>query len=106
MEVFANSRSEPLDFFVAAAFSDTQQRLWSWISALTGGNVLNRWKSTDQVKRYWGADSRLCSQMGRRQGKAIYTTKQEGFLLFGPYEYLEAGSYVCQIFGQSFELYW
>jgi hypothetical protein len=101
MEVFANSRSEPLDFFVAAASSDTQSRLCNWISALTGGDVLNSWKSTDQVKRYWGADSRLSSQMGRRQGKAIHTSGQEGFLLFGPYEYLEAGNYVCQISGQA-----
>lgn len=48
----------------------------------------------DGVPRYWGADPRLQTQLGKKVGKTISTSgEDEGFLIFGPYIKLEPGKY-------------
>ncbi len=55
----------------------------------------------DGVRRYWGADSRLHTQVGERQGKAMRTTGKTGYLLYGPYERFEPGRYRVLISGDA-----
>ena len=47
----------------------------------------------DGVRRYWGADPRLRSEVGRVQGRAIQTTGKLGYLIYGPDEIFEPGRY-------------
>jgi glycosyltransferase involved in cell wall biosynthesis len=47
----------------------------------------------DGVHRYWGADPRLHTEVGRRRGKVMQTTGIGGCLIYGPYERIDAGSY-------------
>lgn len=49
--------------------------------------------------RYPGADVRLFSQAGRREGAAMVSMGQEGFLLFGPYVQMPAGQYIARLEG-------
>lgn len=51
------------------------------------------------TRRYPGADVRLFTQCGRRQGTALVPNEQEGFLLYGPYSALPAGRYVARLQG-------
>lgn len=51
--------------------------------------------------RYCGADARLSSEVGVRDGEVIVTTGRAGFLLFGPYAYLDPGTYDIRIYGDS-----
>lgn len=51
-----------------------------------------RWMP-DDVRRFWGGDGRLSTQVGRRSGRDIVTTGQAGYLLYGPYIALESGEY-------------
>jgi hypothetical protein len=47
----------------------------------------------DGVRRYWGADPRLHTQVGEGRGRSMHTTGQEGYLVYGPYERFEPGQY-------------
>jgi glycosyltransferase involved in cell wall biosynthesis len=51
----------------------------------------------DGVRRYWGADPRLYSQVGLRFGKGIRTNGQAGHLLHGPYTQLPPGQYEVRL---------
>ena len=53
----------------------------------------------DDVRRFWGGDSRLGTQVGKRTGRDIQTTGKAGYLLFGPYIPLAAGQYRVAIRG-------
>ncbi|MBC7750487.1 MAG: glycosyltransferase, partial [Candidatus Saccharibacteria bacterium] len=55
----------------------------------------------DGVHRFWGSDSRLGSQTGRKIGRDIACTGTAGYLLFGPYLKLDAGRYQLIILGES-----
>jgi glycosyltransferase involved in cell wall biosynthesis len=55
----------------------------------------------DGVRRYWGADPRLSTEVGKYHGTAVCTTGKAGHLIFGPYERYEAGSYRILIQGRS-----
>lgn len=50
------------------------------------------WKP-DNVLRFWGNDSRLYSQFGERFQREIRTDGHAGFLVYGPYMPLKAGTY-------------
>jgi Wzt C-terminal domain len=52
------------------------------------------------ARRYPGADARLSTQVGKREGTAIVSVGQEGFLIFGPYAQLPAGCYMARIEGR------
>ena len=53
----------------------------------------------DDVRRFWGGDSRLGTQVGKRTGRDIESTGEAGYLLFGPYIPLAAGQYQVVIRG-------
>ncbi|WMT47189.1 MAG: glycosyltransferase [Acidithiobacillus caldus] len=55
----------------------------------------------DGVRRYWGNDPRLHTQVGERVGREMRTTGKAGFLLYGPYERLEPGRYRVVLTGES-----
>jgi len=52
-------------------------------------------------RHYDAADIRLFSQIGRREGRTLISNGQEGFLLFGPYAHVLAGSYTACIEGSA-----
>ncbi len=53
----------------------------------------------DGVRRYWGADPRLHTQVGERRGTAMHTTGKAGFLVYGPYVSLPKGRYKVLVYG-------
>jgi len=53
----------------------------------------------DGVHRYWGADPRLHTEVGKLCGKAMCTTGKAGMLIYGPYERFEIGHYRLVING-------
>jgi glycosyltransferase involved in cell wall biosynthesis len=55
----------------------------------------------DGVRRYWGADPRLHTQVGKFGGTSVYTTGKAGYLIHGPYEHFEAGRYQLIINGEA-----
>ncbi|MBS7807675.1 glycosyltransferase family 1 protein [Variovorax sp. PCZ-1] len=68
------------------------------LGVFLGGNWYQHWKP-DGIKRYWGSDNRMLTQVGIVSGQSICTTNQAGYLLFGPYIYLDAGAYRITIKG-------
>ncbi|RDD92241.1 glycosyltransferase [Acidovorax sp. BoFeN1] len=66
---------------------------------VTLGDQWYRQWMPDDVRRFWGADSRLGTQVGKRTGRDIVSTGQAGYLLFGPYIPLAAGQYRVVIRG-------
>lgn len=56
------------------------------------------WKSNETIS-FWGNDSRFLSQTGRRLGKLIQTNAEAGFLIYGPYQPIKAGTYRLTILG-------
>jgi glycosyltransferase involved in cell wall biosynthesis len=76
-----------------------KQSAQNLLNVLLGQNWYNQWKP-DEVKRFWGNDSRLGTQVGVSNGRDICTTNREGYLLFGPYIHLNAGTYQITIKGK------
>ncbi|GGI78811.1 mannosyltransferase A [Polymorphobacter multimanifer] len=50
---------------------------------------------------YWGNDQRLFTQVGKRHGYGMHSTGQSGFLIYGPYVALKAGSYRIVVSGNT-----
>lgn len=48
---------------------------------------------------FWGNDPRLYNQTGKRLGKQIKTTGEAGFLIYGPYLPMKAGTYQVSLKG-------
>jgi glycosyltransferase involved in cell wall biosynthesis len=69
-------------------------------SALNGSHPYNAWKP-DGVKRYWGNDPRLQTQVGERIGKTMCTNGLAGMLVYGPYVPFNAGAYQVTIKGKA-----
>ena len=62
----------------------------------------DRWepvKNDTLVARYWGSDRHLLTIAGRREGTQLVSTGRKGYLMYGPYLDLEAGSYVLEVHG-------
>jgi glycosyltransferase involved in cell wall biosynthesis len=57
-----------------------------------------QWMS-DDVLRFTASDERFGTQIGVRTGNDIYSSGKEGFLIFGPYITLDAGSYRVNLRG-------
>jgi glycosyltransferase involved in cell wall biosynthesis len=55
----------------------------------------------DGVLRFWGSDHRLQSQVGVANGTHIRTNAKAGFLVFGPFMPLEAGSWTIRAEGNN-----
>lgn len=68
------------------------------LDVIIGDQWYQRWMP-DEVRRFWGSDNRLSTQVGKRTGRDIVSTGQAGFLLFGPYIALAAGQYRVVIHG-------
>jgi hypothetical protein len=68
------------------------------LDVILGGQWYQQWMP-DEVHRFWGSDSRLGTQVGQRAGRDIVSTGQAGYLIFGPYISLVAGSYAVKIRG-------
>jgi capsular polysaccharide transport system ATP-binding protein len=49
--------------------------------------------------RFYGYDSRLYTQVGKRTAQEIVSMGQVGYLIYGPYVPLEAGQYQVRIYG-------
>ena len=62
-----------------------------------------RWMR-DGAHRFWGNDHRLQSQVGVMDGTHIRTSAQAGFLVFGPYIPLDAGSWTIKAEGEATHL--
>lgn len=55
----------------------------------------------DGVRRYWGADPRLHTQVGKAQGRSMETTGKAGYLIHGPYDRFEPGRYQLVVQGRA-----
>ncbi len=55
----------------------------------------------DGVRRYWGNDPRLYSEIGEPRGRTMHTTGKAGRLIHGPYEQCAAGRYRLLIKGAA-----
>lgn len=53
------------------------------------------------IARFLGSDAALCTEVGRREGQALASTGQAGYLLYGPYMALEPGSYRVELYGSA-----
>jgi hypothetical protein len=62
------------------------------LEVIVGGNWYQQWMP-DGVHRFWGSDSRLFSEVGKRTGRNIVSTGRAGHLIYGPYIPLDAGQY-------------
>lgn len=69
------------------------------LDAVLGNTPPYRTWLPDGVRRYWGADPRLFTQVGEVKGRSIHTTGKEGYLIYGPYERLETGRYRIVLHG-------
>lgn len=68
------------------------------LDVMLGNHWYQEWMP-DDVHRFWGSDSRLGTQVGRRTGRDIQTTAKAGYLIFGPYIALVEGQYQVLIRG-------
>lgn len=75
-----------------------KQSTQNLLDVMLGGQWYQQWMP-DDVRRFWGGDSRLGTQVGKRTGCDIVCTGQAGYLLFGPYIPLAAGQYRVVIHG-------
>lgn len=55
----------------------------------------------DSVRRYWGSDPRLYTEVGKRTGREIYATGKAGMLIYGPYERFDPGRYRLLVRGTA-----
>lgn len=69
------------------------------LDVMLGGQWYQHWMP-DEVRRFWGGDSRLGTQVGKRTGRDIVSTDSAGYLIFGPYIPLAAGRYQVVIRGE------
>lgn len=76
-----------------------KQSAQNLLDVVLGQKWYLQWKP-DEVKRFWGGDSRLGTQVGVTNGRDISTTHRPGYLLFGPYIHLDAGAYQISIKGR------
>ncbi len=94
-----------LDKIGHAPQSDTMPRL-NWkqstqklLDVILEDQWYKRWKLPNNIYRFLGENSRLKTQVGKRDGIDIICTGQAGYLIFGPYISLKAGQYQIVIRG-------
>ena len=75
-----------------------KQSTQNLLNVILGGQWYKQWMP-DDVRRFWGGDARLGTQVGKRSGQDIETTSKAGYLIFGPYIPLDAGRYQVLIRG-------
>ncbi|WP_434110959.1 glycosyltransferase [Paraburkholderia caffeinilytica] len=82
----------------AASWLSWKQSAKNLMDVVLGGQWYQEWMP-DDVKRFWGSDKRLLTQVGLRSGRTVRSTGQSGYLIFGPYIALAAGEYRVVIHG-------
>lgn len=75
-----------------------RQSTQNLLDVILEDNWYQQW-TPDDVRRFWGGDSRVGTQVGKRTGRDIESTGQAGYLIFGPYIPLDAGRYQVVIRG-------
>jgi glycosyltransferase involved in cell wall biosynthesis len=75
-----------------------KQSTQNLLDVILGGHWYRQWMP-DDMHRFWGGDSRLCSQVGKRLGRDIVSTGKAGYLIYGPYIPLGEGQYQVVIRG-------
>ena len=71
------------------------------MNAIQGKTTAYKTWLPDGVRRYWGNDPRLHTQVGEYHRKSVRTTGRAGYLIYGPYARLEAGRYRILISGEA-----
>jgi hypothetical protein len=92
-------REEINNFSIAAKTVSSRASQWK---KERGYSILGR-RLKNLLKgefKYFGSDARLGTQVGKRIGRDIESTGQEGYLIFGPYIPLDAGQYRVTIQGR------
>ncbi len=69
------------------------------VAAILGQREPYKMWLPDGMRRYWGADPRLSTEIGKRCGKSMCTTGKAGMLIYGPYERFEPGPYRLTVSG-------
>ncbi|MCL4526989.1 MAG: glycosyltransferase [Gammaproteobacteria bacterium] len=94
------SMVEILKYDVADQASSTLHA--HWISGQKVTSVASFFSA--EVHRYWATHPRLHSQVARKVSRALATQGKPGFLLYGPYIGLPAGTYRATVFGNATKL--
>ena len=87
------------------AQSSISHLTWKDSAAQLLGCVLNNdrcetWQGSNiENWLFWGNDTRLHSNVGRRRNQSMHSTGQAGFLVYGPYLPLKAGQYSVLLSG-------
>jgi glycosyltransferase involved in cell wall biosynthesis len=97
LNVYATERPRPLRIVYKHNF-DSQADLYFLLSNLFAGMSDATWSKDDRFK-FFGADLRLGSQVGQREGRLIRSDGRAGYLLYGPYLSMSAGEYMLRVFG-------
>lgn len=104
-EVIAKTARKWLNLYKTKSHPDTSDMSWlTWAESTK--QLLNAvmdiepsylsWQGTENLI-FWGNDPRLYSQTGKRMGKQIKTTNEAGFLIYGPYQPIKAGTYQVSV---------
>jgi glycosyltransferase involved in cell wall biosynthesis/ADP-heptose:LPS heptosyltransferase len=75
-----------------------KQSTQNLLDVILGGQWYQQWMP-DDVRRFWGSDNRLGTQVGKRTGHEIVSKGQAGYLIYGLYVALAAGQYRVVIRG-------
>lgn len=75
-----------------------RQSTQTLLDIILGNHWYKQWLP-DNVKRFCGSDARMLTAIGKSNGTSMQTTNRAGYLLFGPYIALEAGSYSVSVRG-------
>lgn len=92
------------------SFGNRSWPTWSQSANMLLDRVLKRkepshsWRPENSTLRLWGSDVRLGSNIGSRRGTHMRTQGQDGYLVFGPYLPVEAGSYTLRASGEAIRL--
>ena len=96
-----------LKLFEAGQHPTTQAMSWiTWqqstdqlLAVLLENNATYKTWMPNGDLTFWGRDKRLHSQIAEYKGVSAYTSRQQGFLFFGPYLPLKAGDYQITVNG-------
>ncbi|HYA41072.1 MAG TPA: glycosyltransferase family 1 protein [Syntrophobacteraceae bacterium] len=75
-----------------------KQSTQNLLDVILGGKWYRTWMP-DGIKRFWGADHRMITRVGKIRGREIVSTGKAGYLLRGPNASLAAGDYRVVVSG-------
>lgn len=80
-------------------WSTWKQSAQNFLQVLLMGDWYKQWMP-DDIRRFWGSDTRLRTRIGKRIGLMMETTGEPGCLLYGPYIAMTPGKYRIAIYGR------